>query len=56
MLICQFLVGIIGVTVGFNKTVETIVDGVTTSVPTNIAAVNAQIAYASSLPHPRLSS
>lgn len=41
MLICQFLVAIIGVTVGFNKTVE--VGGV--QVAQNIAAVNAQVAF-----------
>jgi sugar porter (SP) family MFS transporter len=41
MLICQFLVAIIGVTVGFNKT-ETIGD-VTRAV--NISAVNAQVAF-----------
>lgn len=52
MLTCQFLVAIIGVTIGFNKTM--IVDGV--DVPVNKSAVNAQVAYASSLPHPRHSS
>merc|ERR1712063_248674 len=41
MLICQFLVAIIGVTVGFNKTY--LVDGETRAV--NISAVNAQIAF-----------
>jgi hypothetical protein len=44
MLICQFLVAIIGVTVGFNKTydVGTGADAVTRA--NNISAVNAQIA------------
>jgi sugar porter (SP) family MFS transporter len=42
MLICQFLVAIIGVTVGFNKT-HTIADG--SSIADNIPAVNAQIAF-----------
>ena len=37
MLICQFLVAIIGVTIGFNHT--------TNGVANNIAAVNAQIAF-----------
>ena len=41
MLICQFLVAIIGVTVGFNKT--HLVNG--TAVANNISAVNAQIAF-----------
>jgi MFS family permease len=45
MLICQFLVAIIGVTVGFNKTydVGTGADAVTSA--NNISAVNAQIAF-----------
>ncbi|KAJ7574398.1 general substrate transporter [Mycena floridula] len=43
MLICQFIVGIVGVTVGFNKT-HLLSDG-TTAVANNIAAVNAQIAF-----------
>lgn len=45
MLICQFLVAIIGVTVGFNKTtnVGTVADPVL--VANNVAAVNAQIAF-----------
>lgn len=45
MLICQFLVAIIGVTVGFNKTydVGTGADAVTRA--NNISAVNAQIAF-----------
>jgi len=43
MLICQFIVAIIGVTVGFNKT-HLLSDGVT-SVANNIPAVNAQIAF-----------
>jgi len=42
MLICQFLVAIIGVTVGFNKT-HTTSDG--TVLANNVAAVNAQIAF-----------
>jgi len=42
MLICQFLVAIIGVTVGFNKTTIQ-PDG--TSLANNIPAVNAQIAF-----------
>lgn len=42
MLICQFLVGVIGVTVGFNHT-HALPDG--TSVANNIPAVNAQIAF-----------
>jgi len=41
MLICQFLVAIIGVTVGFNKT--SLVNGVERA--NNIPAVNAQIAF-----------
>jgi len=42
MLICQFIVAIIGVTVGFNKT-HTGPAG--TPLANNIAAVNAQIAF-----------
>ena len=42
MLICQFLVAIIGVTVGFNKAH---VDAAGTSVANNVSAVNAQIAF-----------
>lgn len=42
MLICQFLVAIIGVTVGFNKTH---VDAAGNSIANNISAVNAQIAF-----------
>ncbi|OAL32662.1 hypothetical protein AYO20_07820 [Fonsecaea nubica] len=42
MLICQFLVAIIGVTVGFNHT-HTNADG--DSIANNISAVNAQIAF-----------
>jgi len=46
MLICQFLVAIIGVSVGFNHThVTGIVDGVSISRANNIGAVNAQIAF-----------
>ena len=44
MLICQFIVGIIGVTVGFNKTHS---NGATPAVAiaNNIPAVNAQVAF-----------
>ena len=42
MLICQFLVAIIGVTIGFNKTH---VDATGTTVADNIPAVNAQISF-----------
>jgi sugar porter (SP) family MFS transporter len=42
MLICQFMVAIIGVTVGFNKLIEN-ADG--TTVAQNIGAVNAQVAF-----------
>jgi sugar porter (SP) family MFS transporter len=42
MLICQFLVAIIGVTVGFNKTH---LDAAGNSIANNIPAVNAQIAF-----------
>jgi sugar porter (SP) family MFS transporter len=42
MLICQFLVAIIGITVGFNKTTPN-ADG--DPIANNIAAVNAQIAF-----------
>lgn len=48
MLICQFLVAIIGVTVGFNKThlVDvTAANPTGTSIANNIPAVNAQIAF-----------
>jgi MFS family permease len=45
MMVCQFLVGIIGVTVGFNHT-HPLPDG--TSVANNILAVNAQIAFITS--------
>jgi len=46
MLICQFLVAIIGVTVGFNKTHEvTTAAGEVVNVAENISAVNAQIAF-----------
>ncbi|KAK4698544.1 MFS transporter, SP family, sugar:H+ symporter, partial [Phenoliferia sp. Uapishka_3] len=41
MLICQLLVGIIGVTIGFNKTHT--IDG--KDVPVNLGAVNAQVAF-----------
>ncbi|KAI8577889.1 hypothetical protein K450DRAFT_249780 [Umbelopsis ramanniana AG] len=42
MTICEFLVGIIGVTIGFDKTY---VNAAGASVPVNISAVNAQIAF-----------
>lgn len=42
MLICQFLVAIIGVTAGFNHT-HTLADG--TTLANNKAAVNAQVAF-----------
>lgn len=42
MLICQFLVAIIGVTVGFNKLTT---DAAGETVAVNIAAVNAQVAF-----------
>lgn len=45
MLICQFLVAIIGVTVGFNKTHEEIIAGEAKQIADNIGAVNAQIAF-----------
>ncbi|KAK7414270.1 hypothetical protein QQX98_006867 [Neonectria punicea] len=44
MLVCQFLVGIIGVTVGFNKTHPDPNDA-DLSIADNISAVNAQIAF-----------
>lgn len=46
MLICEFIVGIIGVTVGFNKThpAPTAADP-TNTLANNVAAVNAQIAF-----------
>lgn len=44
MLICQFLVGIIGVTIGFNHTHPDPTDP-TKSIANNIPAVNAQIAF-----------
>lgn len=44
MLICQFLVAIIGVTVGFNHTHPNPADP-TTSLANNVSAVNAQIAF-----------
>lgn len=43
MLICEFIVGIIGVTIGFNKT-HLAADGIT-SIANNKGAVNAQIAF-----------
>lgn len=42
MLVCQFIVAIVGVTVGFNKT-HLNADG--DSIANNISAVNAQIAF-----------
>ncbi|KAH8129884.1 hypothetical protein LI328DRAFT_27969 [Trichoderma asperelloides] len=44
MLICQFLVAIIGVTIGFNKTHPDPSDP-TQNIANNIPAVNAQIAF-----------
>ncbi|KAF2860915.1 general substrate transporter [Piedraia hortae CBS 480.64] len=45
MLICQFIVAIVGVTVGFNKHHTQMVDGTATLFANNIPAVNAQIAF-----------
>ncbi|KAK4247240.1 general substrate transporter [Corynascus novoguineensis] len=46
MLICQFLVAIIGVTVGFNKThAAPTLDDPNATLANNISAVNAQIAF-----------
>ncbi|KAK3716871.1 hypothetical protein LTR37_006221 [Vermiconidia calcicola] len=47
MLICQFIVGIVGVTVGFNKTHDIAPPGAAEPIPraNNISAVNAQIAF-----------
>jgi len=46
MLICQFLVAIIGVSVGFNHSHNiTLADGTTATRANNLAAVNAQIAF-----------
>jgi len=46
MLICQFIVAIVGVTAGFNNsTTITAADGSTTTFANNTAAVNAQIAF-----------
>lgn len=45
MLICQFIVAIVGVTVGFNKVHTVDVNGTPTSFANNNAAVNAQIAF-----------
>lgn len=42
MLVCQFLVAIIGVTIGFNKTHA---GPNSTTIANNIPAVNAQIAF-----------
>ncbi|KIH93886.1 hypothetical protein SPBR_05785 [Sporothrix brasiliensis 5110] len=46
MLICEFIVGIIGVTVGFNKTHPApTADDPTNTLANNVSAVNAQIAF-----------
>ena len=46
MLICQFIVAIIGVTIGFNKTHNISTDPTTPVLrANNISAVNAQIAF-----------
>ena len=46
MLICQFLVAIIGVTVGFNKTHNSAPPGATeVDIADNLSAVNAQVAF-----------
>jgi len=46
MLICEFIVAIVGVTVGFNHTHDVAAaDGTTSSIANNIPAVNAQIAF-----------
>lgn len=46
MLICQFLVAIIGVTIGFNHTHNiTLADGTSAARANNLGAVNAQIAF-----------
>ena len=45
MLICQFLVAIIGVTVGFNKSHTVGFGDDATTVANNVSAVNAQIAF-----------
>ncbi|KAK3717210.1 hypothetical protein LTR37_005919 [Vermiconidia calcicola] len=47
MLICQFIVGIVGVTVGFNKTHDIAPPGAAEPIlrANNISAVNAQIAF-----------
>ncbi|GAA5991939.1 hypothetical protein JCM10908_002278 [Rhodotorula pacifica] len=42
MLICQFIVAIVGVTVGFNKTH---VDAAGATIANNVSAVNAQVAF-----------
>ena len=44
MLICQFLVAIIGVTIGFNKT-HTIPGDTSDPIANNLSAVNAQVAF-----------
>ncbi|KAI8073028.1 general substrate transporter [Gongronella butleri] len=45
MAICEFIVAIIGVTVGFDKTHTVMIDGVATTVADNLSAVNAQVAF-----------
>lgn len=45
MLICQFIVAIVGMTVGFNKTHNVMINGVATPRADNLAAVNAQVAF-----------
>lgn len=45
MLICQFLVAIVGVTVGFNKTHDVAGSNPVVTLANNIPAVNAQIAF-----------
>ena len=45
MLVCEFIIAIVGVTVGFNKTHNIIVGGKPTPIANNVSAVNAQIAF-----------
>lgn len=47
MLICQFIVAIVGDTVGFNKHLSKVVNGSTIVYAKNISAVDAQIAFIS---------
>ena len=42
MLICQFIVAIVGITVGFNKTH---LDAAGATIANNVSAVNAQVAF-----------